>query len=185
MVPVQETALSLGLDNSALGKELVSPYINTIQPVRTLLNTVLTKLDPTLGESDLVLEIVLSVLAGEGSLDIDLGGAYATTDGTAYVNPLDGSAGSGPSDSTSPGQDDSGLGGAPILEPTPWRQRATRPPRASPVHPSSGVRTPHQIGASQRVGLILRKHVSGWLPYPAQCRHFDHAGRTHPGPDLA
>jgi hypothetical protein len=93
---VQETSLSLGLDNSALGKELVSPYINTIQPVRTLLNAILTKIDPTLGESDLVLEIVLSVLAGEGSLDIDLGGAYATTNGTSYANPL--GASSAPSD---------------------------------------------------------------------------------------
>jgi hypothetical protein len=113
---VQETALSLGLDNSALGKQVVSPYINTIQPVRTLLNTVLTKLDPTLGESDLVLEIVLSVLAGEGSLDIDLGGAYATTNGTTYANPLDGgSASSGPSDDTSPSLDAGGTNLSPLL----------------------------------------------------------------------
>jgi hypothetical protein len=85
---VQETALSLGLDNSELGKNLVSPFINTIQPARTLLNTILTKIDPTLGESDLVLEIALGILAGQGTLDIDLGGAYATTNGTSYSNPL-------------------------------------------------------------------------------------------------
>jgi hypothetical protein len=89
---VQETALSLGLDNSELGKELVSPYINTVQPVRTLLNTILTKIDPTLGESDLVIEIVLSILAGQGTLDIDLGGAYASTNGTSYANPLAGTS---------------------------------------------------------------------------------------------
>jgi hypothetical protein len=54
-----------------------------------LLNTTLTKIDNTLGETDLVLEIGLSILAGEGTLDLNLGGAYAESDGTSYTNPLD------------------------------------------------------------------------------------------------
>jgi hypothetical protein len=148
---VQETALSLGLDNSALGKEVVSPYINTIQPVRTLLNTVLTKLDPTLGESDLVLEIVLSVLAGEGSLDIDLGGAYATTNGTAYVNPLDGGAASSPGDSTSPSQDNGGLGGGTNLSPLLSAAAADTTTTSQPGTPGSAAGHPTKL-ALQRVG---------------------------------
>ncbi len=88
---VQESALSIGLDNSELGKEVVSPFIGSLQPLRTLLNATLTKIDSTLGESDLVLEIGLSILAGNGTLDLDLGGAYAESDGTSYGNPLAGS----------------------------------------------------------------------------------------------
>jgi hypothetical protein len=91
---VQETPLSIGLDNSALGKELVSPFIGQLQPLRTLLNTTLTEIDNTLGETDLVLEIGLSILAGEGTLDLNLGGAYAESDGVAYANPLTGSSSS-------------------------------------------------------------------------------------------
>jgi hypothetical protein len=87
---VQESALSIGLDNSELGKELVSPYIPQLQPLRTLLNQTLVEIDPTLGESDLILEIALSILAGQGTLDLNLGGAYATTNGTAYGNSLEG-----------------------------------------------------------------------------------------------
>jgi hypothetical protein len=115
---VQETSLSLGLDNSELGKEIVSPYINTVQPVRTVLNTVLTKIDPTLGESDLVIEIVLSILAGQGTLDIDLGGAYATTNGTTYANPLDASAASSGLGASAPSpQSADALGGSSNLGP--------------------------------------------------------------------
>jgi hypothetical protein len=87
---VQETALSIGLDDSELGKELVSPFIPGLQPLRSLLNSTLVEIDPTLGESDLVLEIALSILAGQGTLDLNLGGAYATTNGTVYSNPLGG-----------------------------------------------------------------------------------------------
>jgi len=100
---VQESALSIGLDNSELGKELISPVIPQLQPLRTLLNTVLTDIDPTAGESDLVLEIALSILAGQGTLDLNLGGAYATTDDTAYGNPLAGSSLSALGASTLPG----------------------------------------------------------------------------------
>jgi hypothetical protein len=112
---VQETSLSLGLDKSELGKQLVSPFINTVQPLRTVLNTILTKINPTLGESDLVLEIVLSVLAGEGSLDIDLGGAYATTNGTSYANPLTGSASSNSGANPQSGAAPSATNLAPLL----------------------------------------------------------------------
>jgi hypothetical protein len=98
-----------------------------------------------------VLEIVLSVLAGEGSLDIDLGGAYATTDGTAYVNPLDGSAGSGPSDSTSPSQDDSGLGGGTNLSPLLAAAGDTTT-TSQPGSPSSGASGRPTKLALQRVG---------------------------------
>ncbi len=89
---VQETPLSIGIDNSALGKEVVSPFIGSLQPVRTLLNTTLTNIDSTLGETDLVLEIGLSILAGQGTLDLNLGGAYAESDGTSYADPLAGDA---------------------------------------------------------------------------------------------
>jgi hypothetical protein len=153
---VEETSLSIGLDKSALGKELVSPYVNTIQPVRTLLNTVLTKIDPTLGESDLVLEIVLSVLAGEGSLDIDLGGAYATTNGTSYSNPFaGGSVSSGPSTSTSPSLDTPPPTGTTNLSPLLGAAEADTDTAPTPGTPptSTGTGAPKASGHSPKLAL--------------------------------
>jgi hypothetical protein len=89
---VQETPLTIGIDNSELGKELIAPEINPIQPIRTAVIDALLKAYPTLGTSDLVLEVVLGVLAGVGTLDLNLGGTYATTNDTAYANPLAGSS---------------------------------------------------------------------------------------------
>jgi hypothetical protein len=139
---VEETSLSLGLDKSALGKELVAPYINSLQPVRTLLNTALTKIDPTLGESDLVLEIVLSVLAGEGSLDIDFGGAYATTNGTSYSNPLASSSAAPDLGAASlPDLDTGALGGGTNLEPMLGAAAADTSGTAAPLGPTGNAST--------------------------------------------
>ncbi|HEY1829361.1 MAG TPA: choice-of-anchor P family protein [Acidimicrobiales bacterium] len=148
---VQETALSLGLDNSELGKELVSPYINTIQPARTLLNTILTKIDPTLGESDLVLEIALGILSGEGTLDIDLGGAYATTNGNSYANPL--ASGS----STPSGLGASGVTGpnsaASNLSPLLGAAEAETGTGTSPTTPTTSAAAPKASGHPTKLAL--------------------------------
>jgi hypothetical protein len=140
---VQETSLTLGLDKSALGKELVSPFVPQLQPLRTLLNQTLVKIDPTLGESDLVLEIVLSVLAGEGSLDIELGGAYATTNSTAYGNPLAASGEALPlGASTSSGLDGAlaapSSGPPPAFNPSSTTPLGTTPTAAATSAPASG-----------------------------------------------
>jgi hypothetical protein len=133
---VQETALAIGLDNSALGKEVVSPFVGSLQPLRTVLNQTLVKLDPTLGESDLILEIGLSILAGQGTLDLSLGGAYAESDGTSYSNPLSGGSGTdssappSPNGATTSGTDDlsQGLGSPPSGLTTPSTQTGTATP---------------------------------------------------------
>ena len=155
---VEETSLSIGLDKSALGKELVSPYINTIQPVRTLLTTVLTKIDPALGESDLVLEIVLSVLAGEGSLDIDLGGAYATTNGTSYTNPFaGGSASSGPGASTTPSLSSGTPTGTTNLSPLLGAAAADTGPTVNPGATPGTSGTPGTGAAGHPTKLSLQR----------------------------
>ena len=92
---VTESPLSIGLDNSALGAEVLGPVVSAVQPLRNVLFNDLASLSTSTGEVDLVAEIVLGILAGQGSLDLNLGGAYAQTDGTAYVDPFGSAGGSG------------------------------------------------------------------------------------------
>ncbi len=137
---VQESALSIGLDDSALGKELVSPFVPQLQPLRTLLNKTLVEVDPTLGESDLILEIALSVLAGQGTLDLNLGGAYATTNGTAYGNSLEGNGPTSTSGAdTLPGVIGGALAGIEDLSPSLGTlSNSVATPTTVPTHPVTG-----------------------------------------------
>jgi hypothetical protein len=85
---VTESSLSIGLDNSALGMQVLGPVISAVQPLRNVLFDDLATLSTTTGEVDLVAEIVLGILAGQGSLEVNLGGAYAATNGTTYADPF-------------------------------------------------------------------------------------------------
>ena len=84
----QEGALDIGIDNSELGQKIVGPLISDVQPLRTVVINALTGANSTLGDANLYLEIVLGVLAGQGNLDIDLGGTYATTNDATYSDPF-------------------------------------------------------------------------------------------------
>jgi hypothetical protein len=105
---VTETPLSIGLDHSALGKEIFGPVVSTIQPLRNAIFNELAAIYPGSGDGDLFTEIVLGILAGQGSLDLDLGGTYAASDGTTYSNPFGDSPTAAPSTIGSSG---SGLNG--------------------------------------------------------------------------
>jgi hypothetical protein len=105
---VTESPLTIGLDNSALGLKVFSPVVSAIQPLRTVLFNELATLSTETGAADLAVEIVLGILAGQGSVDLDVGGSYASTNGTVYTDPF-GSAGSSASGNAGIG----GLGPAP------------------------------------------------------------------------
>ena len=85
---VQESPLSIGVYDSPLGQQALRPVTEAIQPVRTAIFDDLAKLNSTAGGTDLYVEVVLGILAGQGDVDLNLGGTYATTNGTTYTNPL-------------------------------------------------------------------------------------------------
>lgn len=135
---VQETPLTIGIDNSTLGHVLVGPVVKEIQPLRTELLNVLLGVSASAGTANLLLEAGLAILAGQGSVDVNLGGAYATTSDVTYANPLTGStssegggsptdvlpdtgsgAGSPLTSSLGQGGGGSSLGGSPTAAPTP------------------------------------------------------------------
>jgi hypothetical protein len=114
----QETPLSIGIDNTALGQELVGPVISALQPLRTEIFDDLTGLTSSAGDVDLLAEFVLGIAAGQGTLDVDVGGTDAATDGTALVNPLSTSSpsGSAPSNSGAAGPPGSPFSSGPTFD---------------------------------------------------------------------
>ena len=111
---VQETPLSVGIDNSALGRQLLGPALGAAQPLRTAIADALLKASCQFATPLLVSDIAIGPLAGGGTFDINLGGVTATSDGTAYANPFGaGGLGANPlSAATGAGGD--GLGGSDV-----------------------------------------------------------------------
>ncbi len=90
---VSETPLSIGLDNSALGMQAFGPVVSGVQPLRNVLFNELASIYPTTGDADLFVEIVLGILAGQGAVDINVGGTTASTSNVTYVDPFGASTG--------------------------------------------------------------------------------------------
>jgi len=86
--------LSVGIDQSALGQQVVGPLLGQTETVRDELDTLLEKdITCKTGTPLTVVDIILGALSGGGNLDLDLGGATATSNGTAYANPFGNSLG--------------------------------------------------------------------------------------------
>jgi hypothetical protein len=86
--------LSIGLDQSALGQQVVGPLLGPSQTVRNEIDTILEDdITCKTGTALTVVDIMLGVLSGGGNLNLNLGGATATSNGTAYANPFDNSLG--------------------------------------------------------------------------------------------
>jgi hypothetical protein len=100
---VHETPLDIGIDNSELGRQLVGPGLGQAEPVTQAIANALLGVSCRFGTALLVGDIGIGAVAGGGGLDLDLGGATATTDGTAYANPF--------------GSPSLGTGGAPPAQP--------------------------------------------------------------------
>jgi hypothetical protein len=87
--------LIVGIDNSALGQELVGANLSKVQTVRQELLNELFGLNCNIPGYVEVADIALSVLEGGGDLDIDLGGARAVTNDIAGASPFTVTAGGG------------------------------------------------------------------------------------------
>jgi hypothetical protein len=83
---VAVTPLTVGIDNSKVGKTLVSPVLTTAQPVIDLLTNALLGITCSSGNALTVADLGLGTLDGTGSTDVLFGGASV---GTQVVNPTD------------------------------------------------------------------------------------------------
>jgi hypothetical protein len=80
--------LTVGLDNSALGQELIGANLASTQPVQTALDQVLLNATCRAATELLISNIALGIVAGGGALNVNLGGASASTVETAAVSPF-------------------------------------------------------------------------------------------------
>jgi hypothetical protein len=91
--------LTIGIDNSALGQQIVGSQLNTIQPVRNVLEQELLGISNCTLQTDsqsalLIADVFLGVPSGGGDLNITIGGAKAVTGDPVASSPF-GSVGSG------------------------------------------------------------------------------------------
>lgn len=91
------TPLRLSVAATPALRAALTATLIAIQPIRTQLLTFVTPLQMSpdcgmakaLGFGYLLVDLATLVLGDQGSVDLDLGGARAGTDGTAYANPFD------------------------------------------------------------------------------------------------
>gem|GEM_PF-4308847 len=90
-------ALRLSVSATPALRQAVGATLVAIQPLRTQLLTLVTPLQMSpdcgmakaLGFGYLLVDLATLVLGEQGAVDLDLGGAWAGTDATAYANPFD------------------------------------------------------------------------------------------------
>ena len=85
---IQISPLVVGIDNNALGQEVVGTNLGTVQPVReALINALLSQ---SCKFADLITpaDIGIGVLAGGGNLNLEFGGAKAVTNADAASSPF-------------------------------------------------------------------------------------------------
>jgi hypothetical protein len=108
---VLESPLSIGIDASALGQQVLGPGLAAAQPVRDAIAKALLQIDCRTSIPLLLGDIAVGPFAGGGGLDIKLGGATSITDGTAYANPFAIDLGGGSLGASTPGDASGGAGG--------------------------------------------------------------------------
>jgi hypothetical protein len=110
---VQIAPLVVGIDNNALGQEVIGANLGTVQPVREALINALLSASCKFANLITPADIGLGVLAGGGNLNLEFGGAQALTNDEVAVSPFGpGSSPFGNSSSSSPVTGNSGAGSA-------------------------------------------------------------------------
>jgi hypothetical protein len=80
--------LAVTVADSEIGRTVLGPTIEQIQPVREPVTRALISADPLFSTAILLTDVTVGVLAGASRLDIELGGASAFTEGTSFVSPF-------------------------------------------------------------------------------------------------
>ena len=112
---VQISPLVIGIDNNALGQQVIGANENSAQPVREALVNAVLSADCNLASEITVGDIGMGVLSGGGNLNLDFGGASAETDDQAATSPFGSGGGTAlPSSSGNSGSGATGnVGSAP------------------------------------------------------------------------
>ncbi len=84
---VQVTPMAFKLVDPPFGSELIAPFFANIQPLREAFNKSQLEADCKNETTLLLLDVVLGVLAGSGSVEIMAGGVEAWTDDTDFSSP--------------------------------------------------------------------------------------------------
>lgn len=82
------TPLSIGIDNSALGRLLVDPILNLFHMIADPALATVTTAICQLGSIYAAVNLLLVGFSGVGAFDLELGGTTATTNDTTYANPF-------------------------------------------------------------------------------------------------
>jgi hypothetical protein len=136
---VQISPLVVGIDNSALGQEIVGANLGETEPARNLLDNELFGLDCNAAGYVEIGDVLLGVPAGGGDLNIELGGAHAVTDDQTATSPFASFGGAAPpttsvgSSVTSPDVTTPGTPGTPGTPATPAIAPTSAPTTTPPA----------------------------------------------------
>jgi hypothetical protein len=84
---VTVTPMRFAAEDLPFGAQVIAPFLGGLQPLREALTTQLLEEDCRNESSLLVLDIVLGVLSGSGSLELEAGGVEAFTADTDFSSP--------------------------------------------------------------------------------------------------
>jgi hypothetical protein len=85
---IEETPLTIGIDDSQVGNNVINPLLGAVQPVTNAVLTALIGINCKLGSLLSAVDLIVSGVDGTGGLDLNLGGASATSDGKTYADPF-------------------------------------------------------------------------------------------------
>jgi len=144
--------LTIGIDNNALGQQVIGANLGTIQPERAALVNALLNASCQFAEPILVGDIGVGVLAGGGDLNVSVGGARAMTNDLAATSPFGpgATAAALPSPPTAPSAVTGNSGGAGTAGLTFTGNSGTG--AAAPPPSGAPAPTPHS-GGRQQVAL--------------------------------
>jgi hypothetical protein len=80
--------LTIGIDQSPAGNQLVNPTVTLIQPIRNAITDTLIGVSCHIGSFLALIDLLQGAADGTGGLDLNLGGATATSDGKSYGDPF-------------------------------------------------------------------------------------------------
>ena len=162
---VQISPLSVGIDNNTLGQEVIGTNLGQVQTVRSAIVNGLLGINCNFATPILVGDIGIGVLAGGGNLNIDLGGASASTNDLAEQSPFgSGSLPSAPSPSVSTTSGNSGNTGSSVgtLSGTTGTAGLSTPATAgTPATPAAGSGTKESLGPISKTTACVSLGPSG------------------------
>lgn len=134
---IRVTPLKITLRDSPLGNALIAPFKVAAQPVQDQVFNAVTEAVCQAGAVMLVGDVALSVLAGTGTLSLEIGGAEASSSRFDVENPFGEIPPFTPAPTTPPPPADTPASPSPIAAPPTPTVGATRPPASEEAAPAT------------------------------------------------